>query len=143
MNLQYIICILAQRGRFLETILKDGARSGVPRTRREPPRGRSGPRPPGINVWRGQSLRLRFHCREPAAWVLDRKSPRWSAERGSRSSRGGPRLTARASRLARATESKECACRRSIHPSSGVRESVVAEDESGRLACAPKFGEGE
>src|SRR3954471_9386191 len=33
-----MICILAQRGRFLETILKDGARSGVPRTRREPHR---------------------------------------------------------------------------------------------------------
>jgi len=43
------IRILAQRGRFLETILKDGARSGVPRTRREPPRGRLGPRPPGIH----------------------------------------------------------------------------------------------
>src|SRR3954464_1850228 len=33
-----MICILARRGRFLETILKDGARSGVPRTRREPHR---------------------------------------------------------------------------------------------------------
>ena len=43
------IRILAQRGRFLETILKDGARSGVPRTRREPPRGRLGPRPPGMH----------------------------------------------------------------------------------------------
>ena len=46
------ICILAQRGRFLETILKDGARSGVPRLRREPHRGRSGPRPPGIGLAR-------------------------------------------------------------------------------------------
>ena len=33
-----MICILARRGRFLETILQDGARSGVPRTRREPHR---------------------------------------------------------------------------------------------------------
>jgi len=48
----------------------------------------------------------------------------------------------RGSRFAGATEVKECACRRSIHPSSGVRESVVAEAESGRLACASKFGEG-
>jgi hypothetical protein len=37
-NLQYKNLILARRGRFLETILRDGARSGVPRT------------------WRGQSL---------------------------------------------------------------------------------------
>jgi hypothetical protein len=43
------IHILAQRGRFLETILKDGAGSGVPRLRREPYRGRLGPRPPGIH----------------------------------------------------------------------------------------------
>ena len=33
-------------------------------------------------AWRGQSLRLRFHCREPASWVRIRKPPRWSAERG-------------------------------------------------------------
>src|SRR4051794_24460774 len=44
-----MFCILARRGRFLETILKDGAGSGVPRTRREPYRGRFGPRPPGIH----------------------------------------------------------------------------------------------
>ena len=48
-NMRYKICILAQRGRFLETILQDGARSGVPRLRREPYRGRFGPRPPGIH----------------------------------------------------------------------------------------------
>ena len=69
-------------GRFLETILKDGAREWRPTLRREPQRGRSGPRPPGLMAWRGQSLRLRFHCREPASWVRIRKSPRWSAERG-------------------------------------------------------------
>ena len=33
-----MIYILAHEGRFLETILQDGAGSGVPRTRREPPR---------------------------------------------------------------------------------------------------------
>src|SRR3954464_7880557 len=44
-----MICILGRRLRFLETILKDGAGSGVPRLRREPYRGRLGPRPPGIH----------------------------------------------------------------------------------------------
>ena len=37
--------------------------------------GRSGPRPPGINAWRGQSLRLRFHCREPTSWVRIPSTP--------------------------------------------------------------------
>src|SRR4051794_3053130 len=45
----YMHRILARRGRFLETILKDGAGSGVPRLRREPYRGRFGSRPPGIH----------------------------------------------------------------------------------------------
>ena len=44
-----MICILARRGRFLETILQDGAGSGVPRLRREPYRGRLGPRPPVVH----------------------------------------------------------------------------------------------
>jgi hypothetical protein len=79
------------------------------------PAGRSGPRPPSLMAWRGQSLRLRSHCREPASWVRIRKPPRWSAERGP------GRTGTRWSRLARATEVKECACRRSIHPSSGGR----------------------
>jgi hypothetical protein len=48
-NIRYKFRILARRGRFLETILKDGAGSGVPRLRREPYRGRLGPRPPGIH----------------------------------------------------------------------------------------------
>ena len=64
---------------------------------------------------RGQSLRLRFHCREPTSWVRIRKPPRWSAERGpGRPGTGG-------SRVAGATERTSAACRRSIHPSSGGR----------------------
>ena len=59
-----MICILAQRGRFLETILQDGARSGVPRLRREPYRGRFGPRPPAIDgLARAVAARPVFHCR--------------------------------------------------------------------------------
>src|SRR6478672_12864123 len=59
-----MICILAQRGRFLETILKDGAGSGVPRLRREPYRGRFGPRPPGIDgLARAVAALPVFHCR--------------------------------------------------------------------------------
>ena len=69
-------------GRLPETVLKGGAGSGVPRCGANRNDGRSGPRPPGLLAWRGQSLRLRFHCREPASWVRIRKSPRWSAERG-------------------------------------------------------------
>src|SRR3954451_18275041 len=51
-----MICILAQRGRFLETILKDGARSGVPRTRREPPRREVRTPTASHRAWRGMSL---------------------------------------------------------------------------------------
>ena len=77
-----MICILAQRGRFLETILKDGARSGVPRCGANAPREVRTPTAGHFVPWRGQSLRLRSHCREPASWVRIRKPPRWSAERG-------------------------------------------------------------
>ena len=66
-----------------------------------------------VTAWRGQSLRLRSHCREPASWVRIRKPPRWSAERGpGRAGTGG--------RASQRDRKKECACRRSIHPSSGV-----------------------
>src|SRR6478609_690573 len=46
-------------GRLPETILKDGARSGVPRCGANRNAGRSGPRPLGLMAWRGQSQRLR------------------------------------------------------------------------------------
>src|SRR6478609_7849713 len=95
-----MICILARRGRFLETILKDGARGGVPRTRREPPRREVRTPTASHRAWRGQSLRLRSHYREPYSWVRIRKSPRWSAERvPGRPGTGG-------SRVAGATEVK-------------------------------------
>jgi hypothetical protein len=56
-NLQYKNLILARRGRFLETILRDGARSGVPRTRREPHRREvRTPTARPLAAWRGQSL---------------------------------------------------------------------------------------
>src|SRR3954467_12706286 len=51
-----MICILARRGRFLETILQDGAGSGVPRTRREPPRREVRTPTASHRAWRGQSL---------------------------------------------------------------------------------------
>ena len=70
-------------GRLPETVLKGGAGSGVPRCGANRNDGRSGPRPPGLLAWRGQSLRLRFHCREPASWVRIRKPPRWSKFRTS------------------------------------------------------------
>ena len=103
------------RGAFSRNDPERRSQEWRPTLRREPQRGRSGPRPPGVNAWRGQSLRLRFHCREPTSWVRIRKPPRWSAERGP----GRPGTGW--SRVAGATEVKECACRRSIHPSSGGR----------------------
>src|SRR6185437_12420164 len=51
-----MICILARRGRFLETILQDGARSGVPRRRREPHRREVRTPTASHRAWRGTSL---------------------------------------------------------------------------------------
>ena len=70
------------RGAFSRNDPERRSKEWRPTLRREPQRGRSGPRPLGLMAWRGQSLRLRFHCREPASWVRIRKPPRWSAERG-------------------------------------------------------------
>src|SRR6476660_5112733 len=70
------------RGAFSRNDPERRSKEWRPTLRREPQRGRSGPRPPGVNAWRGQSLRLRSHCREPTSWVRIRKPPRWSAERG-------------------------------------------------------------
>ena len=129
-----MICILAHEGRFLETILKDGARSGVPRTRREPHR-REVRTPTARPLWRGAGSRwrLRSHCREPASWVRIRKPPRWSAE-SVPVIPGWAHAQARVSRLASATETKECDCRRSIHPSSGGRNCCCRD---GRWRQAP------
>jgi hypothetical protein len=70
-----------------------GAGSGVPRLRREPYRGRSGPRPPGISrPGAGSRCGSGVPLSEMAAWVPGRKSPRWSAERGPGRTGTGPRL---------------------------------------------------
>ena len=84
------------RGAFSRNDPERRSQEWRPTLRREPQRGRSGPRPPGVNAWRGQSLRLRSHCREPASWVRIRKPPRWSAERGpGRTGTGGRASQAR------------------------------------------------
>ena len=71
--------------------------------------GRSGPRPPGLMAWRGQSLQAPVsHCREPASWVRIRKPPRWSAERGP----GRPGTGGRASQ---ARPKNECGLS-ALHP---------------------------
>ena len=102
------------RGAFSRNDPEKRSQEWRPTLRRDPQRGRSGPRPPGVNAWRGQSLRLRFHCREPASWVRIRKPPRWSAERGP----GRPGTGW--SRVAGATERMSAACRRSITPHRGT-----------------------
>ena len=48
-NIGYTSCILAQQGASSGDDPRDGAGSGVPRLRREPFRGRLGPRPPGVH----------------------------------------------------------------------------------------------
>ena len=109
-----MICILARRGRFLETILQDGARSGVPRTRREPHRREvRTPTARPLRLAREAAAAPVSHCRRrkrgsrPKTATVERRE-------GSRSPRD--RVVARRRR----DRTKECACRRSIHPSSGV-----------------------
>ena len=77
-----MICILARRGRFLETILK--TERGVASRGRGANRTAGGPDPDrqAYTVWRGQSLPAPVPLPEPASWVRIRKPPRWSAERG-------------------------------------------------------------
>ena len=114
-----MICILARRGRFLETILQDGAGSGVPRTRREPPRREV--RTPTAS----RSCLARAVAAAPvplpgaASWVRIRKPPRWSAERGP----GRPGTGGRASH---ARQNLKSACRRSITPHRGDGIAAVA-----------------
>ncbi len=110
-----MICILARRGRFLETILQDGARSGVPRTRREPHRREvRTPTARPLRLAREAAAAPVSHCRRrkrgsrPKTATVERRE-------GSRSPRD--RVVARRRR----DRTKECACRRSIHPSSGGR----------------------
>ena len=110
-----MICILARRGRFLETILKDAARSGVPRTRREPHRREvrtptAGPNGLARTVAGGSGVPL------PGAGFVGPHPKTATVERreGSRSYRDqgvAPR---------RRDRKKECACRRSITPHRGT-----------------------
>ena len=122
-----MICILARRGRFLETILQDGARSGVPRTRREPPRREVRTPTASHRTWRGQSLAAPVPL--PGAGFVGPHPKTATVERreGSRSPRD--RVVA----LRRRDRKKECACRRSIHPSFGV-------DANKRNATRPPQG---
>ena len=84
-------------------------------------RGKFGHRPPGINgLARAVAVHSPSCTAGEAAWVRGWKAPRWSAERSPGRTGKVRALQARASRLARATEVQECACRRSIHPSFGV-----------------------
>jgi len=79
------------------------------------PAGRSGPRPPSFYAWRGQSLQAPVPL--PGAGFVGPHPKTATVERreGSRSPRD--RVVARRRR----DRKKECACRRSIHPSSGGR----------------------
>src|SRR3954454_22526759 len=76
------VAILAHEGASPETNLK--AERGVASRGRGANRnaGRSGPRPPGLMAWRGQSLRLRCPTAGDESVGPGRKPPRWSAEKG-------------------------------------------------------------
>ena len=63
---------------------------------------------------------------EAAPWVPGRKSPRWSAERGPGRTGTGPRLGSAGVAPRKRDRTKECACRRSTRPSSGVGPAAVA-----------------
>src|SRR3979409_793610 len=93
-------------GRLLETVLKDGAGSGVLRPRLVTA-GSGGPghRPPGMTTWlRGASLYGSGGKAGEGSAAPGRKSPRWSAERRASRVMDAPRLTrADQSRLANAT----------------------------------------
>ena len=109
------IRILARRGRFLETILKDGARSGVPRCGANRNAGRSGPRPPGLTLGAGSRSGSGVPLPRDASVGPHPKTA--TVERRERSRSPRDRVVARRRR----DRKKECVCRRSIHPSSGGR----------------------
>src|SRR3981189_664215 len=66
---------------------------------------------------------------ETTAWGRGRKSPRGSAERGPGRTGTGPRLTSAGVAPRKRDKKKECACRRSIHPSFGVAVRTRYEKE--------------
>src|SRR6185312_14486647 len=103
-----MICILARRGRFLETILQDGAGSGVPRRRREPHRREVRTPTASHRAWRGQSLQAPVPL--PGAGFVGPHPKTATVERRERSRSPRDRVVARRRR----DRKNECACRRSI-----------------------------
>ena len=93
---------------------------------RTAPQGGPDPDRQALTAWRGQSLYFPCFTAGRAAWVRGWKAPRWSAERSPGRTGKVRALQARASRLARATEVQECACRRSITPHRGDGIAAVA-----------------
>src|SRR3954453_5552435 len=106
-------------GRLPETVLKDGAGSGVLRTRLVTA-GSGGPghRPPGMKTWlRGARCTYpeempEMEARPPA------ENRHGGAPRGERpASWDAPRPTSADRRVSQARQQNKCACRRSAHPS--------------------------
>src|SRR3954454_8265366 len=100
------VAILAHEGASPETNLK--AERGVASRGRGANRtaGRSGPRPPGLMAWRGQSLAAPGPLPGAGFAGPHPKSPRWSAESypgrpgmGGRASQARPKLRVRLSAL--------------------------------------------
>ena len=110
-----MICILARRGRFLKTILKDGARSGVPRTRREPHRREV--RTPTVRPLRfGAGSRC---CSGPTAGSRLRGSA--SENRHGGAPRGVPVAPGPGGRASQARPKEKVRLSALHHPSSGGR----------------------
>src|SRR3954469_14808007 len=115
-----MICILAQRGRFLETILQDGARSGVPRTRREPHRREV--RTPTAKPYGLARAVAAAPVPLPGAGFVGPHPKTATVERRERSRSPRDRVVARRRR----DRKNECACRRSITPHRGDGIAAVA-----------------
>jgi hypothetical protein len=126
-----MICILARRGRFLETILK--TEPGVASRGRGANRtaGRSGPRPSGFYAWRGQSLAAPVPL--PGAGFVGPHPKTATVERreGSRSYRDQGVARRRRDRK------NECACRRSITPHRGDGIAAVATAAGAKAPVGP------
>ena len=111
-----MICILAQRGRFLETILQDGARSGVPRLRREPQR-REVRTPTARPLWLGAGSRCGSG---PTAGRRERGSA--SENRHGGAPRGVPVAPGQGGHASQARPKERVRLSALHHPSSGGRD---------------------
>ena len=116
-------------GRVLETILQDGARSGVPRLRREPQR-REVRTPTARPLWLGAGSRCGSGFPLPRAGFVGPHPKTATVERRERSR--SPRD--RGSRVAGATERMSAACRRSITPHRGDGIAAVATAAGAKFA---------